>query len=224
MAVGFQFIGSKDDDRHLEFFLWENRGVSPPIPPGFVSLEEGMMGSKVRIKVRAMLVASLAFVMASPRKSRRLNGEPPEITITKFRCICLLEGQTCDLRAMQLSCCGQFCHRQCLKGWRRRGNQTCPFCRQSPAVPPENQDPLDTLAPVPGHLSREEVIQRLDQLLSNPDLRQEIERVSNVLVCCFILFSDHVENYPSRDVEIEVERVTVTNGVPDVVVNGYFFA
>ena len=40
-----------------------------------------------------------------------------------------------------------------------------------------NRDPIP---PVPGNLSRDQVIERLDQLLANVNLRQEIEQVSNL--------------------------------------------
>ena len=119
--------------------------------------------------------------MASPRKSRRLNGDRPEITDTRFRCICLNDGEACDLRATQLTCCRQYCHKRCLEGWYRRGHNSCPFCRQAADVPEDVHD-TDPIPPVPGNLSRDEVIERLEQLLSNVNLRQEIERVSN---CCF---------------------------------------
>lgn len=117
-------------------------------------------------------------MMASPRKSRRLSGEQPEIVRTKFRCICLVEGEACDLRAMQLPCCRQYCHKKCLEEWRGRGHDSCPFCRQSSY--PSEQHSVDRIPPVPGHLSRDQVIQRLEQLLSDVHLREEIERVSNL--------------------------------------------
>ena len=141
--------------------------------------------------------------MASPRKSRRLSGEQPEIVQTKFRCICLANGEACDLRATQLSCCRQYCHKKCLKGWYDRGHHTCPFCRQLSDMPGHRDE--DPIPPVPGHLSREQVIERLEELLSNVNLRQEIERVSNLLF--FIFFLD----------------TTIVNGVADVVVNGHFW-
>lgn len=141
-------------------------------------------------------------MMASPRKSRRLNGDRPEIVDTKFRCICLNEGEACDLRATQLSCCRQYCHKRCLDGWYQRGHHTCSFCRQLTDVS-ENHD-VDPIPPVHGNLSRDEVIERLDQLLSNVNLRQEIERN-----CLFLFF-------------IVDEMVVVINGVANVVVNGHF--
>ena len=116
--------------------------------------------------------------MASPRKSRRLNGDRPEIADTRFRCICLNEGEACDLRATQLTCCRQYCHKRCLDGWYRRGHNSCPFCRQVTDVP-EDVHGTDPIPPVPGNLSRDQVIERLDQLLANVNLRQEIEQVSN---------------------------------------------
>lgn len=143
--------------------------------------------------------------MASPRKSRRLNGDRPEIADTRFRCICLINGEACDLRATQLTCCRQYCHKRCLEGWYRRGNNSCPFCRQVADVP-ENVYDTDPIPPVPGNLSRDEVIERLDQLLSNVNLRQEIERVSN---CCSFFIVD--------------ETVVVVNGMASVVVNGHFW-
>ena len=117
--------------------------------------------------------------MASPRKSRRLNGDRPEIANTRFRCICLIEGEACDLRATQLTCCRQYCHKRCLDRWYRRGHNSCPFCRQESDVLENVHDDTDPIPPVPGNLSRDQVIDRLDQLLSNVNLRQEIERVSN---------------------------------------------
>ena len=120
-------------------------------------------------------------MMASRRKSRRLNGERPEITDTHFRCLCLNEGEACDLSATQVPCCKQFCHRKCLEDWQKRGNQTCPFCRQLIEVAPR----VDPLQPVPGNLDREQVIARLETLLSNPNLRSEIERVSHSFFYCF---------------------------------------
>lgn len=117
--------------------------------------------------------------MASPRKSRRLNGDRPEITETKFRCICLGEGQACDLRATQLTCCRQYCHKRCLDKWYQRGHDSCPFCRQIADVPVNDVHDRDPIPPVPGNLSREQVIDRLDQLLANVNLREEIERVSS---------------------------------------------
>lgn len=117
--------------------------------------------------------------MASPRKSRRLNGDRPEIAETRFRCICLNDGEACDLRATQLMCCRQYCHKRCLDGWYRRGHNTCPFCRQVTDVPMDDAHDIDAIPPVPGNLSRDQVIERLDQLLSNVNLREEIERVSN---------------------------------------------
>ena len=131
-----------------------------------------------------MLWDSLREIMASPRKSRRLNGDRPEIADTRFRCICLNEGEACDLRATQLTCCRQYCHKRCLEGWYRRGHNSCPFCRQVADVPEDVHD-TDPIPPVPGNLSRDEVIERLDQLLSNVNLRQEIERVSN---CCSFFY------------------------------------
>ena len=145
--------------------------------------------------------------MASPRKSRRLNGEGPEISVTRFRCICLGEGEACDLGATQLTCCRQYCHKRCLDGWYRRGHDTCPFCRQITQVLEDIHGDSDPIPPVPGNLSREQVIERLDQLLANVNLREEIERVSN---CSFFLF-------------IVDETVTVVNGVASVVVNGHFW-
>lgn len=141
-------------------------------------------------------------MMASPRKSRRLSGDQPEIAQTKFRCICLVEGEACDLRAVQLSCCRQYCHRKCLEGWYNRGHHSCPFCRQLNDVTGNRDE--DPIPPVPGNLSREQVIERLDQLLSNMDLRQEIERVSDMF---FLFFPD----------------TTIVNGVADLVVNGHFW-
>ena len=123
-------------------------------------------------------------MMATPRKSRRLSGEQAEIKETKFRCICLVEGEACDLRAAQLSCCQQYCHRKCLEGWYSRGNRSCPFCRQLNNER-GNEEEEDPIPPVPGNLNREQVIERLEQLLSNVNLRQEIERVSNM----FFIFS-----------------------------------
>ena len=124
--------------------------------------------------------------MASPRKSRRLNGDRPEIADTRFRCICLNEGEACDLRATQLTCCRQYCHKRCLDGWYRRGHDSCPFCRQVTHVHEDDHDDRDPIPPVPGNLSRDQVIELLDQLLSNVNLRQEIERVSN---CSFFIYS-----------------------------------
>ena len=143
--------------------------------------------------------------MASPRKSRRLNGDRPEIADTRFRCICLNEGEACDLRATQLTCCRQYCHKRCLDGWYRRGHDSCPFCRQVTNVL-EDVHGTDPIPPVPGNLSRDEVIERLDQLLSNVNLRQEIEQVSN---SSFFYFVD--------------ETVAVINGVANIVVNGHFW-
>lgn len=117
--------------------------------------------------------------MASPRKSRRLNGDRPEIADTRFRCICLNEGEACDLRATQLSCCRQYMHKRCLDKWYQRGHTTCPFCRQITDVPADDAHDRDPIPPVPGNLSRDQVIERLDQLLANVNLREEIERVSN---------------------------------------------
>lgn len=124
--------------------------------------------------------------MASRRKSRRLNGDRPEITDTRFRCICLNDGEACDLNATQLPCCRQYCHKRCLDKWYQRGHNSCPFCREETDVPVDVHNDTDPIPPVPGHLSRDQVIDRLDQLLSNVNLRQEIERVSN---CFFFLFS-----------------------------------
>ena len=95
----------------------------------------------------------------------------------------MVEGEACDLRAVQLSCCRQYCHRKCLEGWYNRGHHSCPFCRQLNDVSGNGEDPIP---PVPGNLSREQVIERLEQLLSDVNLRQEIERVSNML---FLFFS-----------------------------------
>lgn len=117
--------------------------------------------------------------MASPRKSRRLNGDRPEIVDTRFRCICLVEGEACDLRATQLTCCHQYCHKRCLEGWYQRGHNSCPFCREVTNVPVDDVHDVDPIPPVPGNFSRDEVIERLDRLLSNVNLRQEIERVSH---------------------------------------------
>ena len=145
--------------------------------------------------------------MASPRKSRRLNGDRPEIANTRFRCICLGEGEACDLRATQLTCCRQYCHKRCLDGWYRRGHNSCPFCRQEVDVPVDDAHDRDSIPPVPGNLSREQVIDRLDQLLANVNLRQEIEQVSNSSLFC--IFLD--------------ETVVVINGVANIVVNGHFW-
>lgn len=163
------------------------KGGIPPIPPlvCFFLGEEGYDGIDGGDKSKSVGMDCLRELMASPRKSRRLNGDRSEIVDTKFRCICLTEGEACDLRATQLSCCRQYCHKRCLDKWYERGHQTCPFCRQLADVP-ENHD-MDPIPPVPGNLSRDEVIERLDQLLSNVNLRQEIEQVSNCFFVCFLL-------------------------------------
>lgn len=99
--------------------------------------------------------------------------------------VCLVDGEACDLRATQLACCRQYCHRRCLEGWYKRGHQTCPFCRQVESVSTSPLPPTeDEIPPVPGNLSRDLVIERLERLLSNVNLRQEIERVSNFFVIC----------------------------------------
>lgn len=65
-----------------------------------------------------------------------------------------------------------------MEEWRERGHDTCPFCRQFSY--PSEQVSVDRIPPVPGNLSRDQVIQRLEQLLSDVNLREEIERVSNL--------------------------------------------
>ena len=153
---------------------------------------------------------SLREIMASPRKSRRLNGDRPEVANTRFRCICLVEGEACDLRATQLTCCRQYCHKRCLDKWYERGHDSCPFCRQVNNVRvDDHHHDRDSIPPVPGNLSRDQVIERLDQLLSNVNLREEIERVSNFFY--FFLFF------------IVDETVVVINGVANNVVNGHFW-
>ena len=73
-------------------------------------------------------------------------------------------------------------------------------------MPIDDAHDRDPIPPVPGNLSRDQVIERLDQLLANVNLRQEIEQVSN-LFCIF--FVD--------------ETVVVINGVANIVVNGHFW-
>ena len=110
--------------------------------------------------------------MASRRSSRRQRGEEPEIKDTKFKCICMLEGEACDNGVTQQSCCKQFLHTKCVNEWYSRGQRTCPMCRQIPVL--SNQ----SLPSIREGMSREEVINRLDLLLQDPQLRSEIERVS----------------------------------------------
>ena len=74
------------------------------------------------------------------------------------------------------------------------------MCRQIPNIP--NQ----SLPSIREGMSREEVINRLDLLLQDPQLRNEIERVS------FFIFVDY------DDVVI-----IYYDGRPSRVVNGYFF-
>ena len=111
----------------------------------------------------------------SIRRSKRLRGEPPEIQTTRFRCLCLLEGQACDNGVTQQSCCKQFLHTRCVIGWYSRGQRSCPLCRQVPVIP------VSLLESTEG-MTREQVIERLDRLLQDSQLRSEIERVSFFLL------------------------------------------
>lgn len=113
--------------------------------------------------------------MTEKRVSKRLRGEPPEIQVTKFRCLCLIEGEACDNGVTQQSCCHQILHTKCVKQWYDRGQRTCPMCRQVPTIPEKN--PL-SLIPANSGMTREQVIERLDRSLQDPQLRAEIETVS----------------------------------------------
>ena len=117
-------------------------------------------------------------VMASRRTSKRLKGEEPEIKDTRFRCLCMVEGEACDRGVTQQSCCKKFLHTKCVNQWYARGQRTCPMCRQIPTIPVQSTLPL-----VREGMTREEVIDRLDNLLQDPQLRAEIERVSLFLFC-----------------------------------------
>ena len=89
----------------------------------------------------------------------------------------MVEGEACDNGVTQQSCCKQFLHTKCVNQWYTRGQRTCPMCRQIPNLP--NQ----SLPSGREGMTREEVINRLDLLLQDPQLRAEIERVSFIYFC-----------------------------------------
>ena len=131
--------------------------------------------------------STLVFsIMNQLRCSRRLRGLRPEIPNTKYRCFCLLEGDACLGGAIQLDCCHQFLHQSCFRRWDRT-HDTWPLCRQEPARQAPRPAPLAAAAaavaaadsnerpprrPNLETMANEEVIARLEGLLSINVLRQ----------------------------------------------------
>ena len=153
------------------------------------------------------------------RYSKRVKHEEPDVVTTEYECfVCHLKSETCE-RSVQLPCCRQYVHRLCQMRWERQHNtcglcrEPLSGCNDtSPAASQTNwssDDEADAAAAAArtkiinnrstveteriAHdvlsMTREEVIQRLRELIDSPKLEQQLERVrENEFVIRYYLF------------------------------------
>ena len=102
-----------------------------------------------------------------PRRSRRLQGQPPEFQRTAFKChFCLRDEESCNRNVVYLSCCRHYVHRSCQAEWVKT-SQTCAMCRQ----------PCALGAPTPPVITNAQILNRLRHLLESGELQRELEQV-----------------------------------------------
>lgn len=108
------------------------------------------------------------------RQSRRLRGDPPEIS-PSFTCfVCRDTEFTCANTAQRLPCCNNFVHRRCQRRWIAQ-QTTCGLCRQ-PLVSVATT--ANTLRLPVTSMTRLQIIERLEHLLESDELQSHIEEVS----------------------------------------------
>ena len=102
-----------------------------------------------------------------PRRSRRLQGQPPEFQRTDFKChFCLRNEESCNPNVVYLSCCKHYVHYNCQAEWAKT-SQTCAMCRQ----------PCALGAPTPPVITNALILNRLRHLLESGELQRELQQV-----------------------------------------------
>lgn len=144
---------------------------------------------------------------AEPRRSKRLRLEAPDDDFNCFFCNTIAEPLETQ-RVQQLACCSKFVHIRCQIEWELTSERTiCGHCRQTtpemvlrfPRIAGEMSRRMEErrvaaraatapatveeYVPPSRDLTREEIIQRLRQLLDTDDLENYLQAVNNLTVC-----------------------------------------
>ena len=134
--------------------LWENRGdggVSPRVFPMTSTRQTGWTADVIPTLALLAITCTCTFTMLGaatairptqatrtaqgvPRRSRRLQGQPPEFQRTAFKChFCLRDEESCNPNVVYLPCCKHYVHYNCQAEWSKT-SQTCAMCRQPCAL------------------------------------------------------------------------------------------
>ena len=122
-------------------------------------------------------VSRTRITRMATRQSRRLRGEEPDIPPSFLCFVCQDTEFTCANSVERLPCYHNFVHKRCQRRWMTRPNQsTCGLCRQPLQL--QRAARVHIMRVPVSAMTRQEIIDRLQQLINSDDLQRHIEVVS----------------------------------------------